>query len=272
MMAHRTDHHRLPGTALRVVLGGLLLALLSPARSHGQERTILSPRDSVSLALDTNVVTVNYGRPSMRGRKIMGHLVPWNTVWRTGANQATHFTTTFDMLLAGTPIPRGTYTLWTIPGPDLWKIIINRQTRQWGTQYDASQDLARFDVTPRTLASVVDTFTVRLSATSRTSGIMTLAWENTAVPVAFEKSDRIRPLSPLDSTMATLDGRTVSITYSRPYARGRTVWGVVVPLDSVWRTGANLATVLTTDSDIRIGDTPVREGPTRCTRSRMTNP
>lgn len=237
------------------------LIITAPATDlRAQERTILSPRDSVFLTLDTNKIGVNYGRPSIRGRKIMGQLVPWNTVWRTGANQATHFTTSMDIAFGTVPVPRGTYTLWTIPGPDTWKIIVNRQTGQWGTQYDPSQDLARFDASPRTSLAVTDTFTISLTAASRTSGVMTLAWENTVVSIPFEKNDRIRPLSPLDSTMVAVNGGIVSIVYSRPYARGRNVWGTVVPLDSVWRTGANLTTSLTTDVDLTVGGMRIPKG------------
>jgi hypothetical protein len=214
----------------------------------------------VFLSLDTNVVSVNYGRPSMRGRKIMGELVPWNKVWRTGANQATHFRTSFDMVLGGVPVPRGTYTFWTLPSPSGWKIILNKQTGQWGTVYDERQDLARFDATVSTAEAPVDTFTIRLVPTGKTSGQLRLAWERTLVTVPFEKNDRIRPISPPDSSETLLKGTKVSVSYSRPYSRGRVVWGVVVPFDSVWRTGANRTTTLTTGRDIVLGKARIPAG------------
>src|SRR5512147_841898 len=123
----------------------LFLVACACADAPAQQRPILSPRDSVFCSFDTNTVSVNYGRPSMRGRKIMGELVPWNKVWRTGANQATHFRTNFPMIIGGVPVPKGLFTLWTIPSQNGWKIIINKQTGQWGTNYDPRQDLARFD-------------------------------------------------------------------------------------------------------------------------------
>ena len=84
----------------------LLLCVLLPCNTAGaQDRKILSPRDSVVFAIDTNVVSISYSRPSMRGRVVMGDLVPWGRVWRTGANQATHLRTTFDMVLGGSPVP-----------------------------------------------------------------------------------------------------------------------------------------------------------------------
>jgi hypothetical protein len=230
----------------------LTLALVSPD-AMAQQRPVLSPRDSVTLSLDTNTISVNYSRPSMRGRKIMGGLVPWEKVWRTGANLATHLKTSFDMMMGTVPVPRGTYTLWTIPSPNTWKIILNKQTGQWGLNYDARQDLARFDANVEMLPSPVDTFTIALQGTAKQGGLLKLLWENTCVTIPFVKNERIRPISPLDSTETRIKGKSVKIKYSRPFMRGRTIWGVVVPFDTVWRTGANLTTTLTSGLDLRIG-------------------
>ena len=110
-----------------ILCAALCAGLLGAAPGARAQRQIPSPRDSVSLTLDTNTISVNYGRPSIRGRKIMGGLVPWNQVWRTGANQATHLKTSFDMTFGGVPVTRGTYTLWTLPSPGGWKVILNKQ-------------------------------------------------------------------------------------------------------------------------------------------------
>jgi len=240
----------------------LLLSVLAPGLTdvRAQERKILSPRDSVMLALDTNIISVNYGRPSMRGRTIMGGLVPWNTVWRTGANEATHLRTSFDMTMGGVPVTRGRYTLWSIPSSDVWTIIVNKQTGQWGTRYDDKQDLARFSVRAEVLPSAVDTFTISIVSTGKTSGVISLRWEKTGVSIPFEKNDKIRPLSPPDSAEASVSGKKVLVKYGRPFMRGRTIWGTVVPVDSIWRTGANLATSLTTEADLRVGTATVPRG------------
>ncbi len=237
----------------------LFLLPLGPD-APAQQRPVLSPRDSVTLSLDTNTISVNYSRPSIRGRKIMGALVPWDKVWRTGANLATHLKTSFDMVMGGVPVPRGTYTLWTIPSPGAWKIILNKQTGQWGTNYDARQDLARFDARSETLPAPVDTFRITLQGNGKQGGVMKLLWENTSVTVPFERNDRIRPISPLDSAETRIKGKTVKVTYSRPFMRGRAIWGTVVPFDSVWRTGANLTTALTAGLDLRIGKTLLPAG------------
>jgi len=225
-----------------------------------QETRPLSPRDSALVQIDTAAVSVQYSRPSMRGRKIFGGLVPWNQVWRTGANEATHLRTTGDLLLGGVPVPRGTYTLWTIPRPEGWVVIVNRQTGIWGTRYDSRFDLVRFEARAESTPSPVETFTVALDKTGPSSGVLRLFWENTAVVVPFERNDRIRPLSPLDSVDVRLGGQRLAVHYSRPYKRGRTIWGNIVPMDSVWRTGANAATVLTAGADILLGGKPVPRG------------
>src|SRR5207247_3416552 len=74
-------------------------------------------------------IAVDYGRPAMRGRKIFGDIVPWNKVWRTGGNFATRFTTSADLVVGGTTIPKGAYTLWTLPASTGWKLILNKQTK-----------------------------------------------------------------------------------------------------------------------------------------------
>ena len=232
-------------------------ATASPAP---QARAIASPRDSVMLMLDTNMISVNYGRPSKRGRTIMGGLVPWNQVWRTGANQATHLRSNFDMTMGGQTVPKGLFTLWTLPSQNGWKIIINKQTGQWGTNYDERQDFTRFDATVEQLPAPVDTFTVALEKSGPVSGRLILSWENTRVWVPFEKNDHIRPLSPPDSSTARINGKAVKIKYSKPFMRGRTIWGVVVPFDSVWRTGANSPTTLVTEGPLSVGTVRLKPG------------
>lgn len=248
---------------MKLSAGALVLMVLTLLPDPGllaQQKQIPSPRDSVFLKLDTNVVSVNYGRPSIRGRVIMGGLVPWDKVWRTGANEATHLQTNFDMMFGSIPLTRGKYTLWTIPRPASWTIIINKQTGQWGTHYDERQDLARFEVKSGPTESLVDTFSVALERGGPTSGVLKLMWERTLVSIPLEKSNKVRPLSPGDSTEWVTGGKKVSIRYSKPYARGRDIWGVVVPMDSVWRTGANLATTFVTEADLMVGTTAIPKG------------
>jgi hypothetical protein len=144
----------------------------------------LSPRDSVKATVGTAHLSVDYSRPSKRGRRIFGDVVPWGKVWRTGANAATGFTTDVDLDVNGTTVPAGSYTLWTLPTPQGTKLIVNKQTGQWGTEYDPKQDLARIDVATRKLPQPVEQFTIAVEP-SGTGGVLRLSWDDTAweVPV-----------------------------------------------------------------------------------------
>jgi hypothetical protein len=150
----------------------------------GQQLGPLSVRDSVTGTIGGANVSVAYGRPSMRGRRIMGQVVPYGQVWRTGANEATAFRTDRDLVIGGTRVPAGSYTLWTVPAANGWTLIINKQTGQWGTIYDAAQDLARIPVRAETAAGApVELLTMRLEPGTGGAGTLVMAWENTRVVV-----------------------------------------------------------------------------------------
>lgn len=163
------------------------------AEAAGQRMGQLSPRDSVKATIGGAHVAVNYGRPGKRGRTVFGPegkaVVPWGQVWRTGANQATALTTDADLVIGGVTVPAGSYTLFSIPSPSGWKLIINRQTGQWGTEYDAQQDLARVDMTTATLPSPVERFTIAIEpatgAANAQSGVLALRWDTTQATVPF---------------------------------------------------------------------------------------
>jgi Protein of unknown function (DUF2911) len=163
-----------------------VLATDASAQQPGQPRPILSPRDTVTLELGTGRrIYIDYGRPSMRGRRIMGGLVPYGRVWRTGANAATTLVTDVDLELGGTAVPRGTYTLYTIPTPAGWTLIVNRQTGQWGTQYESARDFARIPMQVTPLRQLVEQFTMELERTRGGTGTLALSWERTRASVPF---------------------------------------------------------------------------------------
>ncbi len=167
------------------ILLALLGAAAPPAPLGAQARPLLSPPDSTELVVEGKRMVVRYSRPSMRGREIMGGLVPWNRVWRTGANLATHFTTEIDLRFGDIRVPAGRYTLYTVPNPTVWNLVINRETGQWGTRYDHRQDLARIPVKPASTAATVDTLTIALAPIPN-GGAIVLQWENTQITVPFE--------------------------------------------------------------------------------------
>lgn len=152
----------------------------------------LSPPDSVRATVAGAQIAVDYSRPAMRGRTIFGVVVPWNEVWRTGANEATRFTTSADLVLGGKTVPKGSYTLWTLPSPSGWKLIVNRQTRApngallWGTDYSPDSDVVRVDMKVEPLQQPVDRFTIALLPQGK-GGLLTLEWEKTRASVTVER-------------------------------------------------------------------------------------
>ncbi len=148
----------------------------------------LSPAGEASVKFDDGkTVTIQYSRPSMRTRKVYGGLVPYGQVWRTGANAATSLKTDAALTIGGTNVPAGSYTLYTLPGANGWKLIINKQTGQWGTEYSEGQDLARVDMKISKLPSPMETFTISLDKTGPTSAGLKLTWESTAASVDIQE-------------------------------------------------------------------------------------
>jgi len=127
-------------------------------------------------------LAVDYGQPHARGRTIFGELVPYGEVWRLGANMATHLVTDVNLYLGELEIPRGTYTLYMIPRPEGGELIVNRQTGQWGTDYDPSKDWGRVPLRRRALPETAENFTITLAPVfpqpqgEHPSGALTISW------------------------------------------------------------------------------------------------
>jgi hypothetical protein len=145
----------------------------------------MSTRDTARAQSGDANVWVDYGRPLVRGRLIFGGVVPWNEVWRTGANTATHLTTGIDLKVGDGVIPAGTYTLWTLPTPTGVQLIVNRQTGQWGTQYDASRDLLRVDLRTEQLPNTVERFTITVVPVGD-GGEIRFDWDKTRWVLPFK--------------------------------------------------------------------------------------
>lgn len=162
------------------------LCILGAGRLSAQQ-PILSPRDSTEIIIKGKKISVNYGRPSMRNRPIMGALVPYNKVWRTGANEATAFVTEADLQIGGVRLPAGSYTLYTLPSPKQWKLIINKQTGQWGTVYDSDMDFARINLKKTAIkGKAVEKFLISLKRNGNDGATMVLEWERTSLSIPFK--------------------------------------------------------------------------------------
>jgi hypothetical protein len=137
-----------------------------------------SQRAVVTQRISLTDVTITYHRPLVNGRKIWGGLVPYGKVWRMGADEATLFTTDKEVSIGGTSVAPGTYSLYLWPEEGSTKLIVNKQTGQWGTKYDQSQDLVRIDLVKQTLEKPVDQFTIVADKTMA-DGVLKMMWEKT---------------------------------------------------------------------------------------------
>jgi hypothetical protein len=138
-----------------------------------------SPPETATVSLNGKDITISYGAPSMRGRKIMGELVPYGKVWRTGANTSTSFVTQANLRVGTATVPAGSYTLYTLPSAGQWMLIINKQTGQWGTEYHAEQDLVRIPMKGATLPSPQEMMSITFENTKGNSTELHIRWENT---------------------------------------------------------------------------------------------
>jgi hypothetical protein len=148
---------------------------------------IPSPRDTTRATVAGAHLLVDYGRPSKRDRAIFGGLVPWGQVWRTGANAATTFVIDKPVVIGTTAVPAGTYTLYSVPnqsGP--WLLVINKQTKQWGTEYHQEQDLARIPMTTTSVSTPVEKFTIEV-VPQGAGGTLGLVWDATRASVAIHQ-------------------------------------------------------------------------------------
>ncbi|QQS47861.1 MAG: DUF2911 domain-containing protein [Acidobacteriota bacterium] len=166
------------------LLAIVLLTSLGIWAAQGQPR---SPRMSAEMTLEGKKISVDYGAPSMRGRKIFGELVPYGQIWRMGANKATHLTTEADLILGGVSVPAGAYTLFILPSESGMKMIINKQTGQWGIPYKPEYEkteLSRVDMKVEKTKAPVEQMVISLASAGR-GGVLKLDWENTSASVAF---------------------------------------------------------------------------------------
>lgn len=135
-----------------------------------------SPRDTVTASIQQSNLSVDYGRPYKRGRKIFGAVVPYDSVWRTGAAGATVLTLQHPIQIGKTIIPAGKYSLYTIPGPESWRLIFNKNINRWPTDPDRSKDLVAVPLQVKPLAVSQDPFTIEIQET-KTGGILKFQWD-----------------------------------------------------------------------------------------------
>jgi len=142
----------------------------------------LSPTAKISQDFSISNIEINYSRPSMRGRKIFGDIIPYGKIWRTGANAATKIKFGEDVEIAGQKIKAGEYAMYTMPDKDQWRIILNTGTGNWGADgYSKENDVARFTVKSIAMETEVQTFTIEISDITFTTCKIEMMWEKTKV-------------------------------------------------------------------------------------------
>ncbi len=151
----------------------------------------LSPKDTVEFKLNDLKLEVFYNRPSKKERVIFGALVPFNEVWRTGANEATTFKTNKNLEVQGNLLPAGKYTLWTVPKDSTWSVIFNSKQYSWGVDnemkplWDPNYDVLDIEVPIEKLNTIVEQFTIAFD-NSTDNLFLTMAWDNTKVSVPLK--------------------------------------------------------------------------------------
>ena len=151
-----------------------------------------SPLDSLTFEVGTHPVKVCYGRPSLRGRKMIGgEAVPYGKLWRTGANEPTIFYTPIAVTVAGLRVGPGAYSLYTVPGADQWVVIVNRSISQWGEEHNythavQAQEVGRGKVKSETVTQPIETFTMRAEPAPGGVALLVLEWDKTRIRIPFK--------------------------------------------------------------------------------------
>lgn len=145
-----------------------------------------SPAEQISYSQNGLDIEVDYCRPYKKGRDIFGGVVPYNEVWRTGANEATTIELDEDVVVAGKPLKSGEYSLWTIPTKDSWTIIFNEETGQWGTNYDSTRNVLAVVVPSKKMNNEIEQFKMEFGGSDEGVNLF-LKWDKTKVAVPFQK-------------------------------------------------------------------------------------
>jgi hypothetical protein len=165
-----------------------------------------SPACTLKQRVGLTDIEIVYSRPSVKGRTIFGGIVPYDQVWRTGANASTKISFSTPVKLGGVEVPAGKYALYTIPGESEWTVIIHKDTNASIFNYNATNDLVRFKVAPVTLSDTfIETFTIEFNRLRDESAVLTLVWDKTVVPIKLEVDVASKLVPQIEAAMASPD-------------------------------------------------------------------
>lgn len=185
-------------------LSGLCLAATLSAQTPKINFPVPSPAGTVIQRVGLTDIQINYNRPGAKGRKVFGGLVPYDHIWRTGANTATKISFSTPVKFNDTLVPAGTYELFTIPGTSEWTVIIHKNMSQWGAySYDPKNDVARIKAVPMALHDHVESLDIYLNDLRDESATLNIAWEKTRVPVTLTLDVKSTLVPQIEAVMAS---------------------------------------------------------------------
>jgi len=193
---------------MKKILSAFLICTVAAIASAQVKVPAPSPTQTIKQDFGLSAIELIYSRPAMKGRKIFGDLVPWNKVWRTGANNATRLKFTDDVMIGGKALKAGEYALYTVPGDKEWEIIINKGSANWGTNYKQEDDLFRIKAMPMKLTETVENFTMQFANVKPTSTDLHIMWDKTAVAIPITTDIDKRIMAQIENAL---------IKDSRPY-------------------------------------------------------
>ena len=166
----------------------LFTVALAAIAVHAQQDKSKRPSPPASAKCDLpggKSISIDYSSPRVKGRKVFGGIVPYGEPWRTGANEATTFVTTADLMVGGKHVPAGSYTIFTVPNKDKWILIVSKKTGEWGIPYPgADMDLVRADMNASATSSPVENFTVAFDKGDKDCTLR-IEWENSRAAIAI---------------------------------------------------------------------------------------
>ena len=193
---------------MKKILSTALICLIVAVASAQLKTPAPSPTQTIKQDFGLSSIELVYSRPGMKGRKIFGDLVPWNKVWRTGANSATRIKFNDDIMIGGQALKAGEYAIYTVPNENEWEVIINKGSANWGTEYKMEDDIFRVKVKPMKLDQSVESFTMQFGNVKPTSADLQIMWDKTAVAIPITTDIDKKVMAQINSQV---------IKDSRPY-------------------------------------------------------